>query len=401
VLGAAVVGTRRQPIAAHSPIVVRRSAAGAGAVVSVALALLAGPWRRVTAPIGTAVAGTAVAVAALVAAVTLSGSVTTVMSDPVHTGAPYDAIGTWVAFGEESGTIDELVAGIDGITAAAVLMGDTVEINGEELWLQAFVPVEGQPEIEPIVMAGRAPVDDDEIAIGSLTARDLGVDIGDQLTVERQAVGLEPFEVTVVGTTMINDAWEPNAGIGAIASPALIAAEMPELTRDSVAVTIRDEAVMDDLRDTFASVEPSVVPDGVRYVERVAWIPIALGLMVALMATVTFLHAVLQAIRAQRREVATCRALGFVRRQIFGVIELQSVLLGLGALVIGVPLGVMIGRWGWTAIAEDLGLALGPQLQWPLILGICGGVVGVAAAIAIVPTWRLARVTPASILRTE
>jgi len=355
----------------------------------------------VTAPIGTAVVGTAVAVGALIAAVTLSGSITTVMSDPVHSGAPYDAIATWVPFGEESRTIDDVVAGIDGVTAAAVLMGDTVEINGEELWLQAFVPVEGLPEIEPIVVAGRAPVDDDEIAIGSLTARDLDVDIGDVLTVERQAVGLEPFEVTVVGTTMINDAWEPNAGIGATASPGLIAAEMPELTRDTTAVTIRDETVMDDLRETFASVEASVVPDGVRYVERVAWIPVALGLLVALMATITFLHAVLQAIRAQRREMATCRALGFVRRQVFGVIEMQSVLLGLGAIVIGVPLGVMIGRWGWTAIAQGLGLALGAQLQWPLVIGICGGVVAVAAAIAILPAWRLTRASPAAILRTE
>ena len=50
-------GLDSQPIAARSPIVVRTSAAGAGAVVSVALALLAGPWRRVTAPIGTAVVG--------------------------------------------------------------------------------------------------------------------------------------------------------------------------------------------------------------------------------------------------------------------------------------------------------------------------------------------------------
>ncbi len=246
-----------------------------------------------------------------------------------------------------------------------------------------------------------SPVDDDEIAIGSLTARDLGIEIGDELLIERQAVGLEPFEVTVVGTTMINDAWEPNAGIGAIASPALLAAQMPELTRDNIAVTIRDEAVMDDLRETFAEVQASVVPVGVRYVERVAWVPVALGLLVAVMATVTFLHAVLLAIRAQRRAMATCRALGFVRRQVFGVIEMQSMLIGLGALVIGVPLGVMIGRWGWTAVAQGLGLALGVQLQWPLVLGICGGVVGVAAAIAVVPAWRLARVSPAAILRTE
>jgi uncharacterized membrane-anchored protein YhcB (DUF1043 family) len=50
------------------------------------------------------------------------------------------------------------------------------------------------------------------------------------------------------------------------------------------------------------------------------------------------------------------RSLGCIRRQLRRAIAWQATTLATAALVIGVPLGIVIGRFAYRAYAEDLGV---------------------------------------------
>jgi len=71
------------------------------------------------------------------------------------------------------------------------------------------------------------------------------------------------------------------------------------------------------------------------------------------------------------------------------------------AAVVGVPLGVVLGRLGWRLIAGQIGVPSGPVTPLVSIAAAVLGAVAVANLIAIYPAWRTARVQTAQALRVE
>ena len=66
------------------------------------------------------------------------------------------------------------------------------------------------------------------------------------------------------------------------------------------------------------------------------------------------------------------------------------------ALLIGLPLGALLGRFAWSVFADDLGAVAEPQVAWiPLLLTIPVAFV-LANLVAAVPAWLPARRARAS-----
>jgi ABC-type lipoprotein release transport system permease subunit len=112
-------------------------------------------------------------------------------------------------------------------------------------------------------------------------------------------------------------------------------------------------------------------------------------------------HALLTSARRRGRDIAILRAIGFRRRQVRASIAWQATALALVGLVIGVPIGVLLGRAVWTTIAEALGV--GPDTSTPLLAMAAIGVATllVVNVIALVAARRPARVSPADVLAAE
>ncbi len=91
----------------------------------------------------------------------------------------------------------------------------------------------------------------------------------------------------------------------------------------------------------------------------------------------------------------------FVRSQVVASVLSQAVTFVLDGLVIGVPVGVALGRWTWRLTAAGLGFA--DDAEIPLLaLALVGPIaVGAALLVASAPAWWAARTRPATILRTE
>ena len=79
----------------------------------------------------------------------------------------------------------------------------------------------------------------------------------------------------------------------------------------------------------------------------------------------------------------------------------QATTFGLLAILIGIPIGVIAGRWGWNVFADHLGVV--PEAVVPpwLILLIVPATILVANLLAVVPGRIASRLRPATVLRAE
>jgi len=93
--------------------------------------------------------------------------------------------------------------------------------------------------------------------------------------------------------------------------------------------------------------------------------------------------------------------LGFVRRQVSAVVAWHATTMMVLALVIGIPLGLAAGRWGWTPFARQLGIATETLFPLAAIVITVPAAVVVANLIAAVPARIAARTSPAVVFRSE
>ena len=404
VIAAGVLPTMRRT--ARTPLGIAVSVPGPPSVGAGMLLALRGVRRGAGVPILSAVGAIAVAVAVLVAVASGASTIREVTANPVRYGAHFDAIVGMFDDGEEpQEALWASVAAHPDVVAAAGTPGSTVMTEQGELYVQAFVPVDGVDAVRPVITDGREPTRGDEIALGALAMRESGVGIGDRITLRPTAGHDGPATFTVVGEAMVTDNYEPRVGAGGVLDPAGLARIAPEAI-GGVAVRVTDgpghAAALDRVREAFEyQYTPVVVPTSLQNAERIAGLPVAIGAVTALLAAVTLTHALLVCVRRQRRELAVYKSLGFTRRQVVVAVTTEATVLGVVALAIGIPLGIIVARWGWRVIADGLGLAVEATIPLGVVAGSIIGVLVVANLAAAVPGWRAGRIPAAEALRAE
>ena len=95
--------------------------------------------------------------------------------------------------------------------------------------------------------------------------------------------------------------------------------------------------------------------------------PVVLALVLALLATMTLAHGLISSVRRRRRELALLKTLGFTRRQISGTVAWQASTIAAVAVVFGVPLGIVVGRWAWGVLVDDLGAVAESVVPWAVL----------------------------------
>jgi ABC-type lipoprotein release transport system permease subunit len=241
--------------------------------------------------------------------------------------------------------------------------------------LLAFTP--GKGELQPAMVEGRAPSQPDEIALGSVIMRTLGKRIGD--TVEASS-GRAAQRLRVVGRVIFNNTAfateEVAPGMGGIVHVELWRRLRPGLPVAPVSFFVRIN------------------------LERVGYLPGLLAGLVALLALGTVTHALVTSVRRRRRDLAILKTLGFGRGQVSQTVAWQATSFALAAVLVGVPLGVVGGRWVWLVVAEQLGVAVGPVVPPVPLLAIAAGALLAANLAAAGPGWVAARIRPATVLRS-
>jgi ABC-type lipoprotein release transport system permease subunit len=364
---------------------------------------------RIAVPVRTTLAGVALGVGALVAALTFGASLTHLLDSPPHYGLTWDL---QLADPSDETFADRAVASLrDDPRVEAVGVGSSgsavVEVDGRRVDAISLDSVEGDLSLP--ILAGRAPQGPDEVALGARTARALGVEIGDTIGVA--IPGGQALEMRVVGRAVFPSVGAASrlgeglvatvAGAEAVAPP-----ELPLLNElfARLAPGADPDAVVADLNaraGTNAEVQPRGEPSDIVNFGRVEAMPLILGGILAAIAAATLAHLLISAVRRRRRDLAILKTLGFVRAQVAGTVAWQATTVVIVSLVVAVPLGIALGRWTWTLLADDLGVVARPQVPWPTVTAVFGAALVLANLIALVPGQLAARTRPASVLRSE
>ncbi|MEQ1786742.1 MAG: FtsX-like permease family protein [Acidimicrobiales bacterium] len=359
-----------------------------------------------TTPLGTAVVGTALAVLTIVAALGIRASLDGLRQEPERVGAPWDVSIADPGFDQRAIEAEAVLLDRDLAAAAAGIAGTDVDMGGHVVWVHAFVPVDGVDALlPPPILSGRAPSSDDEIALGEITRRDLGVDVGD--TVELISTSSEQRAIlTVVGTAVVNDTYESCGGCGGIVTPGFIAGFAPEADVDPNVYELVPGTDVDAIVAELGEIYPSgalgpVVQQAVRNIERIRALPVLLATLASLMALASVAHALVLSLRRHLGELAVLRAVGFTRGQIRTTVITHGASLGVVAIVVGVPLGLVVARQGWRLLVDRIGVAFAPQVPMGALAIAIAAVLATIVVVALVAGQPAVRARPSATLRVE
>ena len=128
--------------------------------------------------------------------------------------------------------------------------------------------------------------------------------------------------------------------------------------------------------------------------------PLIFGAILAVFGAATLLHLLVVSVSRRRRDVGLLKAVGFVNGQVASTVLWQSTTLAVIGIIIGVPLGVLVGKAVWTAFANNLGVIPVSVVPGWLIALLAVAVLVVANLIAVVPALAATRSNAADLLRT-
>lgn len=106
-------------------------------------------------------------------------------------------------------------------------------------------------------------------------------------------------------------------------------------------------------------------------------------------------------VRRRRRDLAMLKTLGFTRRQLAAVVAWQSTTTALVGVVVGIPLGIIIGRELWTLFARSINAVPDPTVPVLSVLIVGVGTLVFANLVAALPGRSAARTPAALVLRAE
>jgi ABC-type lipoprotein release transport system permease subunit len=377
------------------------------AVTGVRLAMEPGRGRTAV-PVRAALAGAAAGVCAVTAAAGFGASLVRLAATPAAYGVTWDVAVGGFASAETAEPVGRRLVANPEVAAVAALTGSMdVSVDGRSM---ALVGVEERRgALSPAIIEGREPLRPNEIALGSITLRSLGKRVGD--TVMLAAEQRPARRLRVVGRAVLNTPGYDGTitqGKGALVQmeearrllPPGFAYPSVFLVR-LVPTADRDQAIAGLRRDFHGFVfEPR--PHGeIRNLQRVGGLPGLLAGLVALLALAMTTHTLVTSIRRRRRDLAVLKALGFTRPQVGATIAWQATTFAVVALILGVPLGVAVGRWAWQLTAEALGVRLAPAVPLAAVLAVAAGAILAANLVAAVPGRAASRLRPAAALRSE
>ena len=132
-------------------------------------------------------------------------------------------------------------------------------------------------------------------------------------------------------------------------------------------------------------VEFPIAPDNLVNFGQAVNFPLILSVVIILFGVAALLHVLLVSVSRRRRESGVLKAIGFVRRQVALTVVWQSLTIGVIGVLVGIPVGAVIGRLAWKTFATHLGVVPLPVVQGWSLGTVAFGTLAVAGVLAIWP----------------
>ena len=352
------------------------------------------------------------AVTTLTATLVFGASLNHLVSSPTLYGQPFDAI--FSADGAPGATgpspvLSSLLASPNIVRITAGIGGD-VAINGRTVDSLAGQALRGSSLLTPI--DGRLPVADNEITLGATTMRLVGAHVGSTVRVSAPSPegGTRNSTYKVVGTA----AFPPDFGAGGLGTGAtfsirgLLAAQCaPGASRLScerraggdpnenyLVRTTRNDAgrrALAGLAIRYASsVQFPMTPANLVSFGEAVNFPLILSLIIVVFGLATLVHLLVVSTVRRAKETGVLEAIGFKRRQTVFTVMCQTTTITTIATLVGVPLGIAVGRLVWQFFAKNLGVIPVPVAPFGAIVAVLLGTLAGGLLVAAWPAYTAA-----------
>jgi hypothetical protein len=272
------------------------------------------------------------------------------------------------------------------------------------------VQIEGRPvpawgvsqtrgTISPALLDGRAPAGPREVALGSKTMHALGKQIGEKVTIAGRD---QRLRYRIVGRTVLPSlgqpqplgeaAWFTGAGYEPFFDQNVFSRYfVGRYASGTDPARVRNQI---DAIPEFGPVGASAVPVEIDRVQHIEWLPRAIVVLLATLALIAVAHALVATERRRRSEFALLKALGLSRRGVQSTVTCQALTIAVVALAIGIPGGVLLGRWVWELSADGFGVPVAPEIPTGLVVVVAAASLALAVGVAYVPGRAAARTGP-------
>ena len=142
-------------------------------------------------------------------------------------------------------------------------------------------------------------------------------------------------------------------------------------------------------------------PSRVASLEQIGSVPRLLAIALGALGLGGVIHTLLLASRRRRHDLAVATALGFTRRQVASTVRWQGLLDRRRRFVVGLPLGVIVGRVVWKHVADGVGAVDLVSIPWVVLLLVPVVALLAVGGVASVVGHRTAMLNPARTLRGE
>ncbi len=356
-----------------------------------------------------AILGTVLASVVMMATITFGSSLTTLVSHPALYGW------NWT-FDLSSGNTAVSVRGaapvLDSDPAVAAWTGiwyATASIDGQAVPVIGMTP--GSP-IAPPLLSGHGLRAPDEVVLGAATLAALHKQVGDWVTVKDG--GTAPFRLRIAGTATlpslgVAQTLHTEMGTGAVLDYQHIPGDTAGAPNE-ILVTLRPGADVAAQQKFLQQVVPLQNGGVVSGVQRPAEItdyrsmgvaPLILAGALAAGAVASLWLTLAASVRRRRADLALLKTLGLTRRQLAATVAWQSTVAVAAGALIGVPLGIALGRYLWGLFARQISVIPEPSVPVLLVLLVIAGALVAANVVAAIPGRAAARVPAAALLRAE
>jgi hypothetical protein len=348
-----------------------------------------------------ALLGAVLGVTGVLAIAVFTVSQRTTAGDPIRYGWTWD-VDSDIAFDDPE---QLLMALADEPVLAAVGVADCGQttIGDDDTTLCALEVLSGSMPMT--YLAGRAPSSPDEVAAGSETMTEHDLALGDRIAVTGSNGATKSFEV--VGVLVFPDITAPGRGLATTPEgrqtlgdsdgfPILTLKYAPDLDQEEVERVLADVYGLSP--DALTRPSP---PQLLERLELVRPTLVSLAVFLAVLGLIGLLHFLMLSNARRRHETAVLETIGFVRAQTVAVVVWQGFTIASIGVMVGAPLGVIVGRSVWVASIDHLGIIDTATVPW-LFCGLVGAAALVGAAvIGLLTGWRAASRSPSVALRNE
>lgn len=388
--------------------------AGIGGPLSLVLGVRAAIGDRRSGASTAVLLGCVVTVTVVVASVMFGSNLSQVVNTPAEFGWPWQ-VGVVTGSGYGSADTDAVAVSLDHLEdvqdyrfysfdpaarvdglPVPVVFGDS---GGEGT---SFTVVSGRPAEQP-----------GEIVLGTRTANELGVELGE--TVQLSSPLFAQPSATVVGTALLPSIGSFVADRSGLGRGAFLPVDRtPEDNPSFVAIRLLDGADIDrfladigpevrgwDLTGQAPAVLRTVRPPEIINIGEMRGAPLLLAAILASSLAFGLAMAISVSVRERRRDLAILRALGMGTRALNATVHLQALASIAVGLLIGMPVGIAAGRFAWRQFADEVGLVPNAHAPAGWLLLVAAGGVAVALGAAYRPARLAERLSPATSLRTQ